>query len=70
MKTLVAPALSVLTDVCSAAISVRRRSAAAECKTGMETRTRTLEMMWASLRVHLPPETRGNRKPLKKAAGL
>lgn len=53
MKTLVAPAASLdIEDVCSAAISVSLNSAAAECKTGMETRTRTLEMMWASRRVH------------------
>lgn len=70
MKVFVAPALSVETDVCSAAISVRRKRAAAECKTGIETRTITLETMCASRRVHVPSLTNGNKKPLKKAAGL
>lgn len=69
MKMFVAPAFSVEMDVCSAAISVRRRRAAAEWRTGIETRARTLDMMWASRRVHVPL-TSGKRNPLKNAAGL
>ena len=71
MNTFVAPAASVDIDdvVCSAAISVKRRSAAAECSTGIDTRVRMLEMMCASRNVHCP-STNGNRKPLKKALGL
>lgn len=56
--------------VCSAAMSQRRRSAAAEWRTGIETRAITLETMCASRRVHVPPPTRGKSNPLKKHAGL
>ena len=71
MNTFVAPALSDdEIEVCSAAISVRRNSAAAEWRTGTDTRTRTEEIMSASRRVQLPSVKRGKRKPLKKAAGL
>ena len=53
MKMFVAPAASLdIEEVCSAAISVNRSRAAAECRTGIETRTRTEPMMCASLRVH------------------
>ena len=42
MNIFVAPAASLdIDDVCSAAISVKRRRAAAEWSTGIETRTRT-----------------------------
>lgn len=70
MKMFVAPALSVAMDVCSAAISVRRIRAAAEWRTGTFNLTSTLEIMCASRRVQVPLLTRGNRKPLKNAAGL
>lgn len=56
--------------VCSAAISHIRSSAAAECRTGIETRAMTLETMAASRKVHVPLATRGKRRPLKKQAGL
>ena len=70
MKTLVAPAASLdIEDVCSAAISVNRNRAAAECNTGIDTRTKTLEMICASRRVHCP-STRGKRRPLNQALGL
>lgn len=70
MKMFVAPALSVATDVCSAAISVRRMRAAAEWRTGIFNLTSTLEMMCASRSVQVPLLTRGNKKPLKNDAGL
>ena len=71
MNMLVAPALSDdEIEVCSAAISVKRNKAAAEWRTGTDTRTRTEEMIVASRRVQLPSVKSGNRKPLKKAAGL
>lgn len=71
MKMFVAPALSDdETEVCSAAISVRRSSAAAEWRTGTDTRTRTEETIVASRSVQLPSVRSGNKKPLKKAAGL
>lgn len=36
----------------------------------MDDRERTPDMMRASLSVHVPDMIRGNKKPLKKAAGL
>ena len=51
-------------------ISARRRRAAAEWRTGTETRVRTDPTIWASLRVQVPDWQRGKRNPLKKAAGL
>lgn len=44
--------------------------AAAECKTGMDTRTSTELMICASLNVQVPEASRGNSRPLKKQAGL
>ncbi len=70
MKIFVAPPPSVPAEASCAAISQRPFRAAAECSTGIETRARTAEMMCASLRVHVPLPTKGNRKPLNHAAGL
>lgn len=72
MKMFVAPVPSEDREeaVCSAAMSQRRRRAAAEWRTGIETRVMTLETMCASRRVHVPPATRGKSSPLKKQAGL
>ena len=70
MNMLVAPPPSVDIDACSAAMSVKRISAAAECNTGTDTLTSTLDMIWASRSVHVPEPTSGNRNPLKNAAGL
>ena len=70
MKMFVAPPPSVDTDVCSAAISHSLIIAAAECRTGIDTRARTLDTMCASLSVHVSLLTIGKRKPLKNAAGL
>lgn len=57
-------------DVCSAAISHNRSNAAAECKTGIDTRAMTDETMCASRSVHVPVAMSGNSNPLKKQAGL
>lgn len=70
MKIFVAPPPSVLLDDSSAAMSQRILIATAECSRGMETRTRTAEMMCASRKVHVPLPTRGKRKPLNQACGL
>ena len=69
MKMLVAPPLSVDAEACSATMSVSRIKAAAECSAGIETLTMTLESITASRSVHVPDSTRGNRQPLKNAAG-
>lgn len=67
----VAPALSDDDiDVCSAAISVNLNRAAAECRTGMDTRASTEAIMVAARSVQLPSVSNGNRNPLKNAAGL
>ena len=71
MKIFVAPAPSdEETEVCSAAISVKRNRAAAEWRTGTETRTKTEETIVASRSVQFPSVRSGNRNPLKNAAGL
>lgn len=72
MKTLRAPVPSddSVAVVISAAMSHRRSKAAAECRTGMDTRAITEETMCASRRVQVPLETSGKSSPLKKQAGL
>jgi hypothetical protein len=70
MKIFVAPPPSVPADDSWAAISQSPLIAAAECRTGTETRTRTAEMMCASRSVQVPLPTKGNRNPLNHAAGL
>lgn len=72
MKMLTAPVPSddSVAEVMSAAMSHMRSNAAAECRTGMDTRAITDETMCASRRVQVPLETRGKSRPLKKQAGL
>lgn len=54
---------SELWDACSAAISQRVLIAAAEWRTGIETRAKTPDTMCASRKVQVPDATRGKRKP-------
>jgi len=70
MKMLVAPPPSLPTEASSAAMSHSPFMAAAEWRRGIDTRTRTPDIILASRSVQLPLETKGNRNPLKKAAGL
>lgn len=70
MKIFVAPPPSVPADDSSAAMSHKILIATAECSSGMDTRTRTADMICASRNVHVPLSTRGNKKPLNQACGL
>jgi len=70
MKIFVAPPPSVPAEASCAAMSQSPFSAAAEWRTGTETRASTADTMCASRSVQVPLATKGNRKPLNHAAGL
>lgn len=61
---LVALTHSELCDACSAAISHSVFIAAAECRTGMETRARTPATIWASRNVQVPYKSTVSRNAL------